>query len=421
MKRYARYKNSGVEWIGEIPEGWSALKTKYILTERKERSKNGEEDLLSVSEYYGVAKRSEKISHDDILVRAESLIDYKLVYENDLVINIMLAWKKGLGRSIYYGITSPAYCVYYFGENHNSNYFHYLFRTNLYADMFKANSTGIIDSRLRLYSESLYQIISIVPPLSEQIAIANYLDRKTVEIDELILQKKRLLKLYEEKKTTIINQAVTKGIDPNAKLKDSGVNWLGEIPAHWKIRKFKYLFKLVTEKNDLNLPKIGLENIESRTGNYVESESNFDGDGIYFRVNDILFGKLRPYLAKVYLAKFAGKAIGDFFVFRSKNDLIDKFASNLIRSKYFINIADSSTFGSKMPRVSWEFIANLKIAYPSYAEQLVIVSHIENEITRINAKIAKTKKIIALQKEYRAALISEVVTGKIKITEEISL
>src|SRR5690606_11031092 len=129
----------------------------------------------------------------------------------------------------------------------------------------------------------------------------------------------------EEEKTALINQAVTKGIDPNVKMKDSGVNWLGEIPEHWEVKRFKYFFNLINIKTDEKLKKIGLENIESKSGNYIETDSDFAGQGIRFYPNDILFGKLRPYLAKVWLAEFEGHAVGDFYVFRPKNTIFPDF------------------------------------------------------------------------------------------------
>ena len=140
------------------------------------------------------------------------------------------------------------------------------------------------------------------------------------------------------------------------KYKDSGVEWIGEIPARWEVKRFKYLFDLITEKVEGNLPKIGLENIESESGKLIDTGTEFDGDGIHFIPGDILYGKLRPYLAKVYLSNFQGKAVGDFFVFRSKGEIVDSFASKLMLSKRFIQITNGSTFGSKMPRVSWDFI-----------------------------------------------------------------
>ncbi len=111
------------------------------------------------------------------------------------------------------------------------------------------------------------------------------------------------------------------------KYKDSGVEWIGEIPEGLEIKRFKYLFDLTTDKVEENLPKIGLENIESESGKLNKTDTDFDGDGIHFISNDILYGKLRPYLAKVYLSNFQGKAVGDFFVFRSKGEIFERFES----------------------------------------------------------------------------------------------
>ncbi|HLV42226.1 MAG TPA: restriction endonuclease subunit S, partial [Brumimicrobium sp.] len=272
-----------------------------------------------------------------------------------------------------------------------------------------------LDINPKLMNNMMAKIPLVIPPKPEQTAIAAYLDRKTAEIDELIADKKRLLELYEEEKAAIINQAVTKGINPNVPLKDSGIEWMGEIPEHWEVKRFKYYFNIITEKVEEDLPKIGLENIESKSGRFIETDTEFAGQGVRFRPKDILFGKLRPYLAKVWLSNFDGQAVGDFYVFRSKQDVIPEFAKYRILDSSFIEVTNSSTYGSKMPRVSWEFIADLPIAFPKIQEQESIVQHIEVECSIINAKKAKTEKLIELLTEYRTALISEVVTGKIKV------
>ena len=198
-------------------------------------------------------------------------------------------------------------------------------------------------------------------------------------------------------------------------MKDSGIEWLGAIPEHWEMKRFKYYFNIITEKVEEDLPKIGLENIESKSGRFIETDTEFAGQGVRFRPKDILFGKLRPYLAKVWLSNFDGQAVGDFYVFRSKQDVIPEFAKYRILDSSFIEVTNSSTYGSKMPRVSWEFISDLPIAFPKIHEQESIVQHIEAECTLIDSKKAKTEKLIELLTEYRTALISEVVTGKVKV------
>jgi len=223
MKPYLKYKDSGVEWIGEIPEHWVVQRGKYVYKEVKEKSEDGSETLLSVSEYYGVSPRSEVIEEGDWLTRADSLVGYKICKRNDLIINIMLAWKRGLGVTFWDGIASPSYSVFRcISDNYDPTYLHYLLRTDFYIAEFKRNSTGIIDSRLRLYPEEFFRINIISPPKSEQQTIANYLDHKTHQIVTLIEKKQKLIDLLKEQRTAIINQAVTKGRNPNVKLKDSG-------------------------------------------------------------------------------------------------------------------------------------------------------------------------------------------------------
>ncbi|MCF6345413.1 MAG: restriction endonuclease subunit S [Thiomicrorhabdus sp.] len=196
------------------------------------------------------------------------------------------------------------------------------------------------------------------------------------------------------------------------KYKDSGVEWVGEIPVGWEVKKFKYIYDLVTDKNssELNLPKIGLENIESGTGKFIASHSIFEGEGIHFKVNDILFGKLRPYLAKVYLAQFEGKAVGDFYVFRCKDRMEAKYSFNLILSKLFIDLTNSSTFGSKMPRVAWDVVANFEIACPSAMEQTTIANYLDRKTAEIDQLIAQKERLVALYEEEKTALINQTVT-----------
>ena len=222
IKPYKNYKSSKVAWLGNIPEHWEMRRIKYIFKEQDKRSELGSEDLLSVSHYTGVTKKSDKVTNGELLTNANTLVGYKIVEKGDLVINIMLAWNGSLGISKYHGITSPAYCVYKSligGEK----YFGYLFRTKNAQQEFKKQSTGIIDSRLRLYSDKFFNIKTVIPPLPEQLAIANFLDYKLGKIDRFIQKKKQLIKLLNEQKAGIINDAVTRGLNPNANMKPSNI------------------------------------------------------------------------------------------------------------------------------------------------------------------------------------------------------
>ena len=202
-------KDSGIEWIGEVPEHWEVKRMKDIFFERKELSLTGEEDLLSVSEFYGVARRKDKKNSDEEFEsRADSLVGYKICKAHDLVINIMLAWKTGLGISDNDGIVSPAYAVYE-GRNIASHFYHYLLRSGMYVKEFKRHSKGIIDSRLRLYNDRFNNISAIYPPIPEQRAIATYLDDKCAKIDTIVSNLDKQISRYADLKRSLIDEVIT--------------------------------------------------------------------------------------------------------------------------------------------------------------------------------------------------------------------
>lgn len=192
---------------------------------------------------------------------------------------------------------------------------------------------------------------------------------------------------------------------------DSGIEWWGNVPAHWDLLRAKHMFSLVTENvSDSTLPKIALENIESGTGRYIETESDFMGKGIEFEKDDILFGKLRPYLAKVYQAEFKGQSVGDIYVFRSKVNQEPNFLKYLLLSYPFISAVDGSTYGAKMPRANWEFISHMLLPCPPITEQQIIASYLDHKVGQIDAVITEKEKMLKDLKTYRTAIITEAVT-----------
>lgn len=199
---------SGIPFLGDVPEHWAIRRIKSILNERVELSETGEEDLLSVSEYYGVAKRADIVDGENIS-RSDSLDGYKLCYINDIVSNIMLAWKGSLGRSAFNGIVSPAYGVYKPIDDIDSRYYHYLFRTEVYKGIFRANSRGIIESRLRLYTSNFLAINTVYPPIEEQRQIADYLNAKCGKIDAIIEKISAKIERLKQLKRALINEVVT--------------------------------------------------------------------------------------------------------------------------------------------------------------------------------------------------------------------
>ena len=192
--------------------------------------------------------------------------------------------------------------------------------------------------------------------------------------------------------------------------KPSGVEWLGDVPEHWEVKRLKFTAPLVTERAETRCNPIALENIEGWTGTLVPTDSQFEGEGTQFRTGDILFGKLRPYLAKIHLATRAGEAVGDFHVVRPTSDVYGKFLQHSMLRREFIDIIDGTTFGSKMPRASWEALGGMPTALPPLPEQRAIAAFLDRETAKINGLVAEQQRLIELLKEKRQAVISHAVT-----------
>ena len=200
-------------------------------------------------------------------------------------------------------------------------------------------------------------------------------------------------------------------------MKDSGVEWLGEVPESWVEQKIKFISKLINEKTSEKSNVIALENIESWTGKYIETESSFESDAVKFKKNDVLFGKLRPYLAKVYLVENQGEAVGDIYVLRPNKLIHPQFLKFFMLSEKFIDYVNSSTNGTKMPRANWDFIGCISIFLPHIKVQHEIVEYLESAVLKIELIINKQISLIEKLKEYRSSIISHAVTGKIDVRE----
>ena len=233
MRRYPEYKESSLEWIGRIPTHWQLINTKYLFRLVTEPApKNNTYELLSIYTDIGVKPRKELEERGN---RATTTDGYWLVKKGDFIVNKLLAWMGAIGLSNYEGVTSPAYDILRKIRPLNERFYEYLFRCGLYFTEFKKRSKGIMDVRLRLYFSQFGPIPLVFPPVHEQDQIANFLDRKTQQIDELIRVKERKIELLHEYRASLINQAVTKGLDPNVQMKLSGVDFIGEMcHKHWE-------------------------------------------------------------------------------------------------------------------------------------------------------------------------------------------
>ncbi|MBU1121176.1 MAG: restriction endonuclease subunit S [Candidatus Omnitrophica bacterium] len=244
LKQYPKYKDSDLPWVERIPEHWDVLPNRAVFEERNTRGMD-QEELLSVTIKRGVIRQKELIESSSKKDSSnEDKSKYKLVLEGDLPYNKMRMWQGAVGISRYRGIVSPAYIILKPRENACSEYFHYLLRTTEYTKESHRYSYGICDDQLSLRFTDFKVIKSIVPSFDEQRFIASFLRSKEKKIAQFIRNKRRLIQLLKEQKQAIINQAVTRGINPDVKMKPSGVDWMGDIPDQWEVRRLKYLVSI---------------------------------------------------------------------------------------------------------------------------------------------------------------------------------
>ena len=429
---YPDYKHSGIELLPEYPSHWALKRFKNVFEERAERSSDGSEELLSVSAYFGVKPRSETLDEGDHLSRAESLEGYKVCRAGDLVINIMLAWSRGLGFSWQHGIVSPAYSVFHVTDGSYPKFLDYLVRSDEYIRYFKTHSAGIMDSRLRLYPESFGRLFSAIPPACEQTQIARFLDHETVRIDALIEEQQRLIELLKEKRQAVISHAVTKGLDPTVPMKDSGVEWLCEVPAHWSVGNIKYFLEAIGDVDHYMPQSVDKGIPYVMTGDLVELASDIQFEECKQVAYDDylkLSGRIKTSKGDVVMARYA--TIGsvsyvdidtEFLVSYScvtiKPDLsrvLGIYLFYYFKSDSFLNGIRAQTNTNTQDNVGVGDIKNLKIVLPPAAEQMEIVDYLQSELERLDAISEVSLSTISLAREKRSALISAAVTGKIDV------
>ncbi len=405
---YESYKDSGVTWESEVPSPWVETRFKWILTEKKKVS-NFNLPAGSISFGNVVFKNEDSLAEDTKASYQELLQGEFLINPLNLNYDLKSLRTALSDKNV---VVSTGYIILNSKEGFNKNYLRWVLQEFDVAHM-KTLGAGV---RQTITFADIGNSIFHYPNIDEQTHIAKFLDYETAKIDKLIAKQERLIELLKEKRQGVISHAVTKGLDPNAPMKDSGVEWLGEIPKHWEFKKIKYVAKLLSDKKSVkNRKVIALENIEGFTGNFIESDSEFLGDGVTVDKNDILFGKLRPYLAKVYLTQETSVAFGDLLAYRPSKLMESHFLFYYMIFDAFIKIVDSSTYGTKMPRASSEFIGEMPILIPPKEEQIKIVNFILVELNKFDILISKAEKMIQMSKERRTALISSAVTGKIDV------
>lgn len=303
-------------------------------------------------------------------------------------------------------------------KNIDSKFLFYSLQSSDFLSEFSLHLTGMIGGVKIGEIKNLY--ISYPDDLGEQHKIACFLDRKIGQIDNLISNQEKQIEKLKEYRQAIITKAVTKGLDPNVPMKDSGVEWIGKIPCNWEILRLKYCFSVRNEKYENgNYDYVALENVESFSGKYIATESNAFyslAETIRANRNDVIFGKLRPYLSKALLIAKDCYVSSKFAVLYGLGGNRTSFLKYLLISSKFIDVINSSTYGTKMPRANIDFIRNLEIAIPDVKTQKEIVNYLDETCSKIDRLIDVKVKKIAQLSNYKKSLIYEYVTGKKRVS-----
>lgn len=446
FRKYEAYKESGVEWLGEIPVGWATQKLKYVAriqpSNVDKKSKKDEKDVL-LCNYTDVYYNEEitadlpfmKATASDVqirkftLKRGDTIITKDSEDPNDIAVPAYVPQDlEGVVCGYHLALLRP-------GKGTCGGYLKRVMDTQYARSVFATRANGITRYGLGIYA--IDNFILPLPSLEEQKRIAEYLDKETTKIDTLIDKQEQLIALLQEKRQAIISHVVTRGLNPNVKMKDSGIEWLGKVPEHWVVTQIKYVAQINPSKSELKtipldtpVTFLPMESI-GETGRLDIRNSKPLSEVVsagytYLAENDVIIAKITPCFenGKGAIATellngiaFATTEVVPFRCFRINN----QFLYFLLSSSPFRKIAEGSMYGAGgQKRVSDTFFANYKCCIPPMdEEQKQIAAFINSETTKIDTLIEKCETAIELLKERRTALISATVTGKIDVRSAI--
>lgn len=428
LKKYTDYKESGIEWIGEIPAHWE-VKALGSLIELKSNKNRPNLQVLSVYRDYGVIPKDSR--DDNHNATSLDTSTYKAVEPGYLVVNKMKAWQGSMGISAYEGIVSPAYITCKVTSTKvASSFLHQLLRCDSYIGEYNRISYGVRVGQWDMHFEDFKRVPVVVPPLAEQTRIAEFLDRKTSQIDQAIAQKERLIELLNERRQVMIHQAVTRGLNPDAPMKDSGIEWIGEIPAHWESIKIKRVTKKITDGEhispaftDKGVPFLSAKDVREDGIYFPDNKFVSVSDAKKFRqkcapemgdtllvsrgatigrVTKVNLNKEFCLLGSVILLKPNNKVYEDYLLFSLKNKLLQE---------NFLNTSHHSA----QQAIYLTNVAEVNIAVPPKEEQIAIVNFIKLKSQQITNVIKSQDAQIQKLQELKSTLINSAVTGKIKV------
>ena len=427
-----KMKDSGIPWIGEIPEHWDVMRLRRVFSEAHEKTTDEEGQLLTLSQYTGISPKSEGKRVG--MFEAESTVGYNIVHVGQFVMNIMLAWNGSYGVSDFEGIISPAYVVFNFNFRCCKKYFHNLLRLDGYPPAFKTVSRGIIESRLRLYPIYFYQFLTIVPPLAEQEAIAAYLDEKCGDIDELIEVEQQMISDLEAYRQSVITEAVTHGLNPDTHIKQSTIQGIKDMPSNWnEVNLLKVIYLRARlgwrglkaeEYVDEGYPFLSAFNIINNqlvweNLNFINQLRYDESPEIKLSLHDILIVKDGAGIGKC--ARVENMPLGESTVNSSLGVIT---VSETLYYSYLYYFFLSTPFqdnvfflknGMGVPHLTQENLKSVRIPLPPVEEQETIANFLDSKCFEIDGLIKVKQEKIETLKQYRQSLIFEAVTGKIRI------
>ena len=427
---YPTMQDSGVPWLGEVPEHWMVRRIKTLFREKGERSNDGTGLLLSLTRARGLLPQSEASNR---LAGADDLSKYKVCRPSDLVMNRMQAWSGMFAVSPLEGLVSPDYSVFEAIEPCEVKHFEHLFKTPGAVDQFVQASKGIGSGFNRLYTPDFGAVPIVVPPLSEQAAIVRFLDYADRRIRRYIRAKQQLIAVLEEQKQAVIHRAVTRGLDPNVRLKSSGVEWFPEVPVHWNVLPMRrVIYSAVDGPHfsptylDTGIPFLSARNVKSDGWSLEDvkyiSEDDYDefnrrvkpvhGDVLYTkggttgvaRVVDLVF----PFQVWVHIA-----------VLKVNKNVIDpEFLAAALNSTRCYEQSQLFTRGATNQDLGLGRMKGIELPVPpALPEQQAIVGYLRTGLGQVLEAISATNREIDLLREYRTRLIADVVTGKLDVRE----
>ena len=413
-------KDSNYGYLGIVPQSWKVDKIKYHLKALGMRNP-GNAQVLSVYREYGVIPKDSR--DDNHNVTSEDTSNYRYVRKGDFVINKMKAWQGSMAVSRYTGIVSPAYYVYQFTDDAlNRGYFHYLLRSKLYAAEFARISGGIRVGQWDLSAYNFENTMLLIPSLEEQGKIATFLDSQCSEIDAISADIQKEIEILEQYKRSVITEAVTKGLNPDAEMKDSGIEWVGNIPVHWDTIPIRYLFAECRLKNILNQEKTALK----FTYGTIIKKTNFDSDSDEYVANTmtnytvvypgtIMINGLNlnyDFVSqRVGLVKDRGAITSAYLAIVPGSRVVSEYANYQLKSWDYAKAFHNMGTGVRKT-LDFSELGKKYFVTPSIEEQSKIVAFLDSKCKEIEAIIASKKQQLTVIDSYKKSLIYEYVTGK---------